>query len=251
MKKVGIGIGALAAVLMICGCAKTTQELDGVESRDPLVRSARAKEEQGDKDAAIMLLQRSLEKNPNSALSHLRLALLYDDHAKDYTRAIYHYQRYLELRPNAEKRDMIMERVREAEVRLCASLSGLKPALAEDSSYLKEENARLKSDLRQLRRNIAQIKTATTAGAVEQRVESAPSESGVSSVRGKEEKSSDAGNESGFRTVTVERGDTLSDIASRVYQNPREWKRIYDANRETIGDDPRRLKIGQELVVPD
>jgi hypothetical protein len=46
----------------------------------------------------------------------------------------------------------------------------------------------------------------------------------------------------------VRRGDTLSRIAAEEYGDPRLWRRIAEANRD-IGS-PRRLRPGQELLIP-
>jgi nucleoid-associated protein YgaU len=51
------------------------------------------------------------------------------------------------------------------------------------------------------------------------------------------------------KQVVVERGDTLSGIAARVYDDPREWRRIADANPEVV-DHPRRLIPGSVLLIP-
>ncbi|OIJ92659.1 transglycosylase family protein [Streptomyces colonosanans] len=45
---------------------------------------------------------------------------------------------------------------------------------------------------------------------------------------------------------TVVRGDTLSDIADSHHVRGG-WKRLYAANRETVGDDPDRILPGQRL----
>ncbi len=49
-------------------------------------------------------------------------------------------------------------------------------------------------------------------------------------------------------TRQLRRGDTLASIAAEVYQDPREWRRIADANQL---DDPRRLDAGRTLSIPD
>jgi nucleoid-associated protein YgaU len=49
---------------------------------------------------------------------------------------------------------------------------------------------------------------------------------------------------------TVEAGDTLRSIAQKVYGDPAQWPRIYDANRETIGPDPDTLSAGTRLRIP-
>ena len=46
---------------------------------------------------------------------------------------------------------------------------------------------------------------------------------------------------------TVRRGDTLWSIATRMYGNGQRWREIQHAN---LGVEPRKLRVGQELVVP-
>ena len=49
------------------------------------------------------------------------------------------------------------------------------------------------------------------------------------------------------RTYTVQPGDTLWGIGQRLGVD---WRRLYEANRETIGPDPDLIRPGQVLVVP-
>jgi nucleoid-associated protein YgaU len=56
--------------------------------------------------------------------------------------------------------------------------------------------------------------------------------------------------ETGNGTYTVVAGDTLSRISSKVFGDSKHWKQIYEANKDTIGADPKDLKIGQVLKVP-
>jgi hypothetical protein len=49
------------------------------------------------------------------------------------------------------------------------------------------------------------------------------------------------------RTYTVRQGDTLSGIGERMGVD---WRRIYEANRATIGADPNLIRPGQVLVIP-
>ena len=44
-------------------------------------------------------------------------------------------------------------------------------------------------------------------------------------------------------------GDSLSKIAKREYGNASEWKRIYEANRDTL-KDPDKIFPGQKLTIP-
>lgn len=49
------------------------------------------------------------------------------------------------------------------------------------------------------------------------------------------------------RTYVVKSGDTLSEIAARMYGNASQWKKIADANNIR---DPRNLRVGQTLRIP-
>jgi nucleoid-associated protein YgaU len=53
----------------------------------------------------------------------------------------------------------------------------------------------------------------------------------------------------GFALYTVVAGDTLSGIAANFYGAMGMWSRIFDANRNQIGD-PNLIYPGQELRIP-
>ena len=52
------------------------------------------------------------------------------------------------------------------------------------------------------------------------------------------------------RTYTVVAGDTLSKIAKREYGDAAKWKRIYEANKDTI-KNPDLIYPGQTFKIPD
>jgi nucleoid-associated protein YgaU len=47
-------------------------------------------------------------------------------------------------------------------------------------------------------------------------------------------------------------GDSLSALASHYYGSgaKEKWMRIYEANKEIIGDNPSLIKVGQVLKIP-
>jgi nucleoid-associated protein YgaU len=47
----------------------------------------------------------------------------------------------------------------------------------------------------------------------------------------------------------VKSGDSLSAIAKSEYGDANEWRRIFEANRDSI-DDPDLIHPGQELRIP-
>lgn len=52
---------------------------------------------------------------------------------------------------------------------------------------------------------------------------------------------------------TVVSGDTLSGLAKKYYGSAEreKWMAIYDANKETIGDNPSAIRVGQVLQIPE
>jgi nucleoid-associated protein YgaU len=52
------------------------------------------------------------------------------------------------------------------------------------------------------------------------------------------------------RTHVVQSGDYLSKIAKQYYGDAGAWRKIYDANRATIGPNPDKLFPGQKLTIP-
>jgi len=53
------------------------------------------------------------------------------------------------------------------------------------------------------------------------------------------------------RTHRVRNGDTFYAIARDVLGDAGRWKELYELNRSRVGGDPDRLKVGQEIVLPE
>lgn len=54
----------------------------------------------------------------------------------------------------------------------------------------------------------------------------------------------------GAKSHTVVRNDTLQKIAKKYYGSTGDWRKIYNANKKTIGGNPNAIKVGQKLVIP-
>jgi Cu2+-exporting ATPase len=54
----------------------------------------------------------------------------------------------------------------------------------------------------------------------------------------------------GEQRYTVEVGDTLGTIAQKFYGDPTQWRKIYEANRSAVGDNPDAIRVGTELRIP-
>jgi nucleoid-associated protein YgaU len=53
----------------------------------------------------------------------------------------------------------------------------------------------------------------------------------------------------GWRTYTIQPGDTLSSVAKQMYGEAHLWRIIFEANRDIL-DDPGQIHPGQELKIP-
>lgn len=52
-----------------------------------------------------------------------------------------------------------------------------------------------------------------------------------------------------YQTYEVKPGDSLSKIAKHFYGNGNDWKRIFEANADTVRD-PNKIFPGQKLKIP-
>jgi len=50
---------------------------------------------------------------------------------------------------------------------------------------------------------------------------------------------------------TVQKGDWLSKIALRAYGDMFAWEKIYNANKEAVGNNPHLIEPGTVLVIPE
>jgi nucleoid-associated protein YgaU len=111
----------LVALLAGCGGAGIAEAERG-ERGSALYRKAFAAEQAGDIKEAVRLFNRVLVEEPRSFSAHFQLATLLQDHEEDYLGAIYHYKRYLALRPESEKSTLAHDRIRVAEQMLAPQI---------------------------------------------------------------------------------------------------------------------------------
>ncbi|MBU4212230.1 MAG: LysM peptidoglycan-binding domain-containing protein, partial [Verrucomicrobia bacterium] len=136
--------------------------------------------------------------------------------------------------------------------------AGQVPGLDKQAHALQKDKDRLKHDLRHVRENLARRIPAPVPPASPRSAARLSSPKSVALRSGEpamptlvadaKPTSVLAGKPAGTQ-YRVQRGDTLSALAARVYHNPRKWKLIYDANRDTLGSS-QKLKIGQVLIIP-
>lgn len=246
----GLAIGALLVAAWVCGgCSDSLSTLDG-DANEKYFRKAMEKLDGGDKDSAIHFFTKAIDRRPQNARAHLQLALLYDDAKNDYIRAIYHYERCLETWPNDEQRPQIEDYIKKARMTQASIFLSHLPITDERINALQFENGQLKKSLFEVRKNIAQLiaeqaNENAAAPAQKDRKQVADKDRSKGAKPGVTQGTPDA--KGGSATYLVQPGDTLARIAGKVYGDSAKYKRIQDANKLS---DPRKIKVGQTLVIP-
>jgi len=236
--------------------------IEGRERNDVMVRAAVAKMNSGNVDGALQIYAEVLDRNPKMAVAHMDMAIIFHDSRKDYLRAIYHYERYLELRPDAEKKRIIEDRIRLAGLSYAARVAQDGSAVAEVGklsnamSELKKENDALRNNVRQLNLQLQQSKsvpadTVVTTQKVRTTLpiqDDAPAGMPNAALMAGKPKTTIAGRPV-VRSYIVKRGDSLRSIAVEHYRDINKAGDILKANRDKLGS-PAQLKIGQVLALP-
>ena len=199
-----------------------------------VIKDAESKSADGNHLRAITLYESALDGSARSADIHYRLALLYDDKMKDPLNALHHFKRYLTLAPTGPHANEVKNFMKRDEVEARqTSLSG-------DSIVSRAEAARLKNENLSLRKEVEDQRARAHGVAV------APDKNS-----GRDAKAANAASKTVRKphSYVVRKGDTLASISRKFYKNSGHWKRILDANKDTL-DNPAKLKPGQTLTIP-
>lgn len=228
------------AVFALSGCNKDADSSDAREERDPLVKTGQAYMEQQLWGEAEQAFKEALDNNPRMARPHLDLALIYQQYKPNYVHAIYHYDRYLELRPESEKAEFINEQKAKLQQAVANNIIKESPQVKQvldELGRVQKENAALKQQLAS-----AAPGSTSTASATEEKTATATTSSSSTKPPAQAETT--------HKIYHVVAGDTLTKIATRFYGDSSNWEAIFEANKDSLSS-PRDLRVGQTLVIPD
>lgn len=219
------------------------------EKNSPHIRKGAEQAQQKRWDDAIRHFQKALDSHPEFSRPELELALIYHQQKKDYVRAIYHYERYLEKRPDSDKAPLIADWIRQARISLVAQIG-------QTSRGINEEIVRLTRENNLLRKQLDELKAAAQKPASKPEPKPEPAltveqEKPVPEPEPVVEKPAPPPQEpAGIPdTYTVQPGDTLSKIARTVFGDISRWKEIYNANTNRM-DNENDLHPGQVITIP-
>jgi len=249
--------------LALGGCSPSDQsQLD--EEKEPHFVLGNSRVNAMDYEGAIEAFQESLEVNPRSAAAHFRLACLYDKNdtkESDPAAAIYHYQEYLRLEPQAENAMVITQRIYGCKQQLAKDVYQMpsSPAAQQQLEKLVEQNRELQRQVDALKETVRQwnvyyanqkVAPPTPVPNNSQTVTAgSPTPDDISPQPAVAPQPVPAKNprpaaKPKIRTHTVAAGETLAAIArkSGVSLNA-----LLAANPDV---DPKKLRVGQPVNLP-
>ncbi|HEX4343844.1 MAG TPA: tetratricopeptide repeat protein, partial [Verrucomicrobiae bacterium] len=111
-----IRVGFLRAVCLcglclgLSGCFSSSRsQLD--EEKEPYFLAGKSRETAMDFDGAIESYEKAVEVNPHNSAAHFELGFLYERNDNDCAAAIYHYDRFLALRPDSDNAEVIRQHI--------------------------------------------------------------------------------------------------------------------------------------------
>lgn len=258
-----LGRGLLGGALLLvltAGCIPTRDSSQD-EQRDPHFLQGMELLKEADSKGAAAAFEKALTTNPQSASAHFQLGLLFQESLNEPATAIYHYDRFLKLRPKSDRGDIVRQRSNNCKMELAKLflIAPSTPSVQKELDKLKAEVERLGLENHQLRRQVELLSSqspnrnppaptvasptppAPAAPRVPMAASIAPAPPSTPATQAPAPKAAKA---PATRSHVVKSGDTPATIAR---QHNVKVESLLIANP---GLDPKRLKIGQTLAVP-
>lgn len=275
----------MLAALALSGCGDDPRRTYAAEIDEPAYRQGQALLKSGRRQEALAAFLNVIERRSDAPESHLEAGLLYLHHINDPLAAIFHFKKYLALRPNSQQSAVVRQRIDFA-IREFAKTLPAQPLpsqferidLLAKVDRLTRENEDLKQQLADLKAGRIDVPNsvatpsdppaARPAGQFE--IASGP----VPTVRTRPPAARPAApaNETvrnppaiapnsqakggpvplpsrGPRAHVVQQGDTLYKLAQQYYGDRARWRDIFAANRNVMQTETD-LKIGMTLRIP-
>jgi len=252
-----LALFALWVGIALSGCTPSGQNQSDDE-KEPHFVLGKNRINAMDYQGAIEAFEEALEVNPHSAAAHFELGWLYDEKEPDPAAAIYHYEQYLKLCPNAGNAEVIKQRIESCKQQLAADVLPLPsaPAAQKQINQLIEENQRLQDEVNKWRAyyasqpaaknqsSVAPGRTAAQPPANPISPQSAQNISTPAKSLAEDRQAHSTATGATTHTHTVVAGETAVRIARRYGVS---LDALLAANP---GLEPRRMRVGQILNIP-
>jgi tetratricopeptide (TPR) repeat protein len=272
-------------LLAWAGCTDSERLSSAAEVDEPAYREGQALLKTGRRQEALNAFLKVIERRGDEAPeSHLEVGLLYLQHINDPPAAIYHFKKYLALRPNSPQASLVKQRIDAAMRDFARTLPAQslenqpqRVDLVAALDRLKQENEMLKQELADLKggRGTAQttlpgedvpapvppaaasgfnfateaIPTVRTRPAPVTPSRPAPARPTPAVTPPPAAPTPAAATSAAGRRHTIRPGDTLYKLAQQYYGNRAKWRDIYAVNRDVMKTETD-LKVGMSLKIP-
>lgn len=264
-----LGFAAALLVLLLAGCNNREHHitrLERAEAAEAAMTEGLRALNAGEHDEALAIFRELTVAQPLNGLAHFHYALLLQDHAHDDLAALYHYNAYLTLRPDAEKAALVALRIDDIKQQIAADIK-------QQNTPQADTGAEIAQHIETLNKTIA-AKDKTIAELTQERDTAQANETKLAATNARLQKRLDIMNNTvpgpstprpgliaesltlappadteGYIRYTVERGDTLWNISQRIYGDASRNTEIRDLNRNKIGKDDKLIQ-GTELLLP-
>jgi tetratricopeptide (TPR) repeat protein len=241
----------VAGSLVLWGCGPSVRS-GADEEKEPLFLIGRSRVNAMDYQGAIEAFEQALEANPRSGAAHFELGWLYAEKDAAPATAIYHYEKFLKLRPAADNAETIRQHIFRLKQELAKGVLPIPP-----STEIQRQLEQLAEENRQLRDQLDRLRAASARDAPTNRmlVQPGTAASSPAANPGNATRPS-AGSSNPARPLPAERA-AVSKRTHRVQagETPMAIARRYNVKLDALltanpGLDPKRMRIGQSLVIP-
>lgn len=247
--------GCALLVLLSAGLSGCEPQAQGQleEEKEPHFIEGKRSLNTYDFSGAVDEFEKAVEANPHNASAHFELGWLYEEKQQDPAAAIYHYQQFLKLRPNADTAEAVRQRIINCKQDLAKAVLPLPttPGVQRDLEQLVQENKQLRAEVEQWRayfqsqktNHVSQVSDSGQTGTPGQPTHTpAIVTNPVPPVSGNNPRP--APHPASTRTYVVQARDTLASISRKFNVK---LDSLASANP---GLDARKLRVGQTVNIP-
>src|ERR1044071_110366 len=234
----------------LCGCLPAGHgTLD--EEKEPHFLAGKSRVNTLDYQGAVECFEKALETNPRSAMAHFEAGVLYEKYKQDHAAAIYHFERFLELRPGSGYAEVVKQHIMACKTELAKSVSlgPVSQSLQREFEQLTQQNKILQEEVVMWRakaraQNYGEVAASPIAQARPQPSTAGNSIVAVSSPPSAPKSISSRSAAASVQTHIVKSGEQPRGIARKYGIKP---TALMAANPRM---DARRLQVGQTINVP-
>ncbi|MEW6161616.1 MAG: LysM peptidoglycan-binding domain-containing protein [Verrucomicrobiota bacterium] len=241
--------------LLVAGCNLNSGG-DLEEQKDPHFIRGKSRANSMDYVGAVEAFEDALEANPRNASAHFELGVLYETKMTEgHAAAIYHFEKFLKLRPASDMADVVRQHITACKLELAKTVSFALMSQEAQRTFdkLNSENTLLKQQVEQLRMQVTQqaalITSLTNQPAPQSTVwvtNATPPAATMQLQTTQLTRTATPERRTNAvpRLHTIKAGETLASIARKY------GIALKDLQAANPGVNPKKLKVDQSITIP-